>query len=559
MPVSDTVRMLFDVKIPMRDQVRLSADLYLPASSGAAPAVLIRTPYDNNTAALIEKGRRLAENGYACIIQDCRGRFDSDGTYYPFVHEAEDGYDTQDWIGRQPWCTGKIGMSGGSYLGLTQWTSSWLRHPQLTCMVPRVAPSDFWDSPNYTAGALQLGVLMTWGLRTNSRTAQSIEYYDWNRLFRTLPLAEAGRAAGRDLEFWRDWIRHSSYDEYWQRMSNEDKWGEIAAPALNMGGWFDLYSKATFVNFNGLRRHGGTPQARQSKLICGPWPHALSASTRTGDVDFGATSMVDLEALELRWFDYWLKGIDNGIAREKPLRLFIMGVNQWRDESEWPIDRTQWQKWYLHSGGRANSLLGDGGLTPECPTGPESPDEFIYDPEMPLPTLGGNNCCSPHIVPWGPYDQRPVEMRSDVLCYTSPPLEKSLEVTGPIRAILYAATDALDTDWTAKLVDVAPDGYAMNLTDGILRARFREDRRHPRLLEPGRVYEYEIDLWVTGNVFRAGHRVRVEIASSNFPRFDRNPNTGREFGTDSEVRPARQTVHHSKAFPSHLLLPVIPN
>ena len=267
--------------------------------------------------------------------------------------------------------------------------------------------------------------------------------------------------------------------------------------------------------------------------------------------------MVDLEGLELRWFDYWLKGIDNGVAEEPPLRLFIMGSNQWRDEHEWPLARTDWQKWHLHSQGSANTLLGDGSLSPQAP-GDETPDRFVYDPEHPVQTHGGNNCCSPHIVPWGPYDQRPVEMRGDVLCYTSAPLREAMEVTGPIKAVLFAATDGRDTDWTAKLVDVSPGGYAMNLCDGIIRARFHEGFESESLLEPGRIYRYEIDLSATGNLFRAGHRIRLEISSSNFPRFDRNPNTGNELGKDTEMRTARQTVHHDAANPSHVLLPVIP-
>jgi putative CocE/NonD family hydrolase len=552
------VRMLLDVKTPMRDGVNLSSDIYLPEARGPFPTVLIRTPYDNNGDLLIQKARRLATNGYACVLQDCRGRFDSDGTYYPFHPEGPDGFDTQEWIGKQEWCSGKIGMAGGSYLGITQWTSAPHRSQHLTCMVPRVTASDYWESPNYTQGAFQLGVLLTWGMRTNGRTAQSIEYHNWNELFRTLPLIEADRAAGRSLPFWKDWIQHTSYDDYWQAVSNEDKWGEIAAPAFNMGGWYDLYSKATFVNFNGLRQHGRTPEARQSKLIIGPWPHQLSGSTRCGAVDFGAGSMVDLEGMELRWFDHWLKGIDNGITSEPPLRLFVMGVNQWRDEHEWPLARTQWQDWHLHSGGRANTLLGDGALDTQAPGAGEASDQFLYDPDYPVPSNGGCNCCSPHIVPWGAYDQREVEMRSDVLCYTSAPMAADLEVTGPVTLTLYAATDGPDTDWTAKLVDLAPNGFAMNLCDGIVRARYRAGRAAPSLLDPGKVYEYEIDLWVTSNVFRAGHRIRLEVSSSNFPRFDRNLNTGHEHGMDAERRQAAQTVRHDRAYPSRLRLPVVP-
>jgi putative CocE/NonD family hydrolase len=263
-----------------------------------------------------------------------------------------------------------------------------------------------------------------------------------------------------------------------------------------------------------------------------------------------------LEALELRWFDHWLKDMDHGITSQPPMRLFIMGINEWRDEYEWPLARTNWQKWYFHAQDGANTVLGDGTLS-TTPPADEPPDHFVYDPRYPVPTTGGNTCCSPEIVPWGPYDQRPLEMRSDVLCYTSDALTEDIEVTGPIKVMLYAETDATDTDWTAKLVDVFPTGYAMNLCDGIVRARYRESLINPTNLEPNKVYEYAIDVGVTGNVFRKGHRIRVEISSSNFPRFDRNPNTGHPFGLDTELRDARQTVLHSYGHASYIMLPVI--
>lgn len=551
------VNMQLDVKVPMRDGINLSADIYLPRARGKFPTVLMRTPYDNNADNMVEKARRLANNGYACVLQDCRGRWDSEGEYYAF-REGEDGYDTQEWIGKQEWCNGKIGMAGSSYGGTVQWRSAPYRSEYLKCITPRVICADYYSGLVHPGGAFQLNVMMTWGMRTNARTAQTIEFHNWTEAFRALPLIEMDEQAGRNLSFWKDWVEHDAYDDYWAQFNDETKWGEIAVPAFNMGGWYDLYAAQTFTNFNGLRLHGRTEEAKKSKLIVGPWPHSLSLSSKTGDIDFGAPSMVDLESLEQRWFDHWLKGIDNGIADEPPLRLFIMGINQWRDECEWPLARTQWQKWHLHSGGSANTLLGNGTLSTASPED-ESPDHYTYHPHYPVPTMGGNNCCSPHIVPWGPYDQRPIEMRNDVLCYTSDPLETDLEVTGPIKAVIYAATDCTDTDWTAKLVDVSPSGYAMNLCDGILRARFRESLTTPTLLKPGDVYAYEIDLGVTGNVFKKGHRIRLEISSSNFPRFDRNLNTGGSLGRETEMRQAHQTVYHSKSYPSHITLPVIPS
>jgi putative CocE/NonD family hydrolase len=426
-------------------------------------------------------------------------------------------------------------------------------------MVPRVICADYSSGLMHPGGAFQLGVMATWGFRTNARTGQEISMYNWPELLRTLPLVDLARAAGRDLPYWRDWVEHPSYDEYWEEFDGEKRWADIQAPAFIMGGWYDLYANQAFTTFNGMRLHGGSDRARQSKLIVGPWPHALSASTKTGDVDFGPHSLASpgLDAQELRWFDCLLKGEDNGIADETPLQLFIMGANQWRHEHEWPLARTQWQKWYLHSGGSANTVIGDGALSAELPAD-EPPDQYVYDPEYPVPTRGGNNCCSPELIPWGPQDQRCVEMRSDILVYTSEALAEGMEVTGPIEVVLHAATDGLDTDWTAKLVDVSPSGYAMNLCDGILRARYRDGFTNPVLLEPGQVCEYRIEVGVTGNVFLKGHRLRLEISSSNFPRFDRNLNTGGDLAHGTDVRQARQTVHHSRVRPSHLVLPVIP-
>ncbi|MCY4109431.1 MAG: CocE/NonD family hydrolase [Chloroflexi bacterium] len=550
-------RMDLDVRVPMRDGVELSSDIYLPDSPGQYPALLNRTPYSNNEDDTVERARFMAGQGYVVVVQDGRGRWDSDGVYYPFRHEADDGSDTQQWIGEQPWSNGKIGTYGSSYGGMVQWQAASRANPHLACMAPRVAPSDFWDHWVYSHGAFQLGFMGTWGMTTNSRTNQNIDFHDWATVFNSLPIAETDEAAGRSVDFWKDWVAHGSYDDYWERLTNRGKYGQVTAPAYNLGGWYDIFVAGTFENFSSLRKHGGSPEARKSKLLCGPWMHPIGTSTKTGDIDFGGHSLVDIGAEELRWFDYWLKGEDNGIADEPPIRLFIMGSNVWRDEHEWPLDRTDWQKWYLHSGGNANTLHGDGSLSPDAPSD-EPADTFVYDPAAPVQTLGGNNCCNPEIVPWGPYDQRPVEMRGDVLCYTSEPLEREVEVTGPIKLTLFAESDARDTDWTGKLVDVRPDGYALNLCDGILRARFRDDPANPTLLDPGKVYEYRLDLDVTGNVFKRGHRIRFDVSSCNFPRFDRNLNTGGVPGHELEFRTARQTVHHSSRYPSHVTLPVMP-
>ena len=556
------VEMRLDVKVPMRDGIELSADIYLPKAKGPFPVVLMRTPYSNNMDPVIVKARGLANRGYVCIVQDVRGRWDSAGVYYAFHQEVDDGFDTQEWIGQQDWCDGSIGMAGSSYGGCVQWLSAPLKSKYLKAMVPRVMCTDYYQGLMHPGGAFQLNVMMTWGMRTNGRTGQSIDYHNWTEAFRALPLTDLAGNAGRDLQFWKDWLAHPDDDEYWNEVNTDRRFDEIEVPALIMGGWYDLYANDAFDNFTGLRERGGSETARGSKLIVGPWPHALSTSTQTGDIDFGAESLLDLDGIELRWFDRWLKGDDSG-ADDAPIRLFVMGVNRWRDEQEWPLARTDWQSWNLHSTGGANTARGDGRLSTEPigdgPDGREHADRFTYDPEFPAQTIGGNNCCSPDIVPWGPYDQRPVEARQDVLCYTTDVLTDDLEVTGPVRLKLFASTDGLDTDWTAKLVDVSPSGYAKNLCDGIIRARYREGFDQARLLEPDTVYEYEIRVGVTSNVFKKGHRIRLEVSSSNFPRFDRNLNTGGDLYSETEMRVAQQAIHHSAEYPSQLILPVIPH
>jgi len=549
----------YNVKVPMRDGVNLSADIYFPKEQkGPFPVVLSRTPYDNMTEGTVDSGLFFAQNGYAFVAQDARGRNDSDGEFDPFRNEFDDGHDTVEWIGAHSWCDGNVGMVGGSYVGNVQWQAAAMGSRYLKAIVPRVIGNNLHEAPQYQGGAFQLGWSALWAFRYDGRTRQDIFIYNWEQLFPTLPLRKLGEAAGKDIQFFQDWLDHPDYDDYWKNQAIERRFQDIKIPILQIGGWYDFFTAGTFENFVGMRQSGGTDISRDNqRVVMGPWVHMASAMTHAGEVDFGKASVLDLQEVELRWFDHWLKGIDNGAERDAPLRIFVMGANRWRDEQEWPLARTRFTPYYLHSGGRANSLLGDGTLSTQAP-GDEPADRFVYDPAFPVPTRGGNNCCVPEIVPWGAYDQRPVEHRRDVLVYTSEPLDEDLEVTGPVVAKIFAGTDGLDTDFTAKLVDVAPDGYAKNLCDGIIRGRYRESTERQVLLEPGTVYEFTIDLWPTGNVFLKGHRIRVDISSSNFPRFDRNPNTGHTFAEDAEIRVADQQVLHDGAHASHIILPVIP-
>ncbi len=546
-----SVKTEFDVKVPLRDGVFLSADIYRPEEEGKYPAILSLTPYGNHSNP--KTAIFFAERGYVFIIVDCRGRHDSEGEFYPLIHEAEDGYDVQEWVGKQPWCDRNIGTIGGSYGGWTQWLPAPLGNPHLKTMIPLVAPPDpFYNIP-YQYGAL-MPTSIFWAFFVNGHSNQNLESLNIDKILKHLPLITMDEALGFKSKVWKDWVSHSRYDDYWKKQSYQDKYHLVKVPILHISGWYDDDQPGTTMNYVGMRKNGGSEEARQNqKLIMGPWPHSVNSTSKLGDIDFGPTAIIDLNNLFLRWYDRWLKGIKNGVDEEPKVDIFVMGENKWRKESDWPLPQTVYTKFYFHSKGSANSLFGDGSLSTSPPK-KEPPDTFIYDPENPVPFI-----TSPGFAQiGGPDDYRAIERRDDVLVYTSDFLEEDLEVTGPVVVKLYASSSAKDTDFTAKLLDVFPSGYAMRLCDGIVRARFRESLENPSLIEPGRVYEYTIDCWSTSNLFRKGHRIRVEISSSAFPKFDRNSNTGAPLGTEMKFQKATQTVYHSQIYPSHIILPVIP-
>jgi putative CocE/NonD family hydrolase len=563
------VRIENDIRVPMRDGVTLSVDVYRPETPGEYPSILIRTPYNNNTEPSVVQGKWLAERGYVVIQADVRGKFDSGGDFYPFRHEPDDGFDTDEWIAKQPWFNGRLGTMGGSYVGFTQWSQAIRGSRHLSAMAATVTTPDTYGNWFYTNGALNYAFALSWGaVSIDGRVAQFTGAYDWPNVYRSLPIEDAPSKAGHRAPHYRDWVAHPTRDEHWNTLSHEDKYNTIGVPILTVEGWYDIFLRGALQDHVAVRERGQTERARRGKrLMIGPWVHSTGRRNNTpvgqaadpNATDFGPGADVDLQRVYLRWFDYWLKGIDNGVLDEPPVKIFVMGENYWRYEQDWPLARTQYTNYYLASGGRANSLMGDGTLSPMRPSADGSmTDTYTYDPANPVPTLGGNVCCAAQ-VPSGPWDQRAAERRDDVLVYTSEPLSTPLEVTGPITMALYASTTAPDTDWTAKLVDVAPDGFARNVQDGILRARYREGAGMPAsLLEPGRVYEYTIDLWATSNTFLQGHQIRLEISSSNFPRFDRNLNTGEKPGTGTRLQVAKQTIYHSARYPSHVVLPVIP-
>ena len=569
-----------DVPVPMRDGSVLRADVYRPATPGKYPVILQRTPYNKNLLAgvvLMLDVVRTAGEGYAVVIQDTRGRYASDGEFYAFRDDISDGYDSVEWCAAQAWSDGKVGMYGASYVGATQWLAAISAPPHLKAILPLITASDYHEGWTYQGGAFALGFNASWTLarlaphtsmrriRKDNAPADQLRQLigaidDLRVWFQHLPLNDFP-FLHEAAPYFYDWLAHPDDDEYWARWNIEARHSAVRVPVCNVGGWYDIFLGGTLRNYVGMGEHGATPAARQGqKLVIGPWYHTLPLGNVVGEVDYGFAShavATDLDGLHLKWFDYWLKGKQNGLLEEPRVRLFVMGENVWRTEDAWPLARTRYTKYYLHSNGHANSLRGDGGLSPEPPR-TEPADVYVSDPRQPVPTRGGGVTGWPAAMPGGAFDQRAIEERHDVLVYTTPVLERDLEVTGPITLSLYAATSAVDTDFTAKLVDVQPDGYARNLTDGILRGRYRESRATAKLLTPGEVYAYSIDLWATSNVFKAGHRLRVEIASSNFPRFDRNPQTGQAAAEARQLEPALQRVFHDGSRPSHIVLPVIP-
>ena len=397
-----SVEARYDVKVPMRDGVNLSADIYFPrGEQGPFPVILTRTPYDNMTEESLEAGRFYPQHGYVLVAQDVRGRNDSDGDFYPYLNDFNDGHDTVEWIGAQPWCDGNVGMVGASYVGYVQWQAASMGSSYLKAIVPRVIGANMYETGWYQGGAFHLGTAAMWAMRYDGRTRQDIFDYNWEQLFKKLPLAELDREAGKDVHFFRDWIAHPDYDDYWRAQSIEERYPNIKVPVLQIGGWYDVLVRGTFHHFTEMRKHAGSELARQNqRAVVGPWIHSACSTTFAGELDFGAISMLDLQEVELRWFDHWLKGKDNGAERDAPLRLFVMGSNEWRDENEWPLARTQFTPYYFHSGGGANSLEGDGSLSTVTPAG-RAGRRLRVQPILPGPDPGRQHLLQPGARPVG--------------------------------------------------------------------------------------------------------------------------------------------------------------
>lgn len=567
-------RLLRHVKVRMRDGVHLATTVFLPDGPGPFPVALVRTAYNRIGIG----GQEFTDRGIALVVQDCRGRYASEGQWYPFIHETADGLDTLDWLAQQPWCNGRVGMFGDSYLGATQFHLATTGHPLLCALTPGFMAGDCWKRAYYCDGAFSLGLTWSWlCFEIYARTSEAtlMPYLDVSAVLRSLPLVSLDEASGGgQAQAYRDYLAHACYDEHWAQLNYRAHLHHCQTPMLLIGGWYDYYAGETFANYLALRgealdptsghRHSycdsapeevPVPDVRDShRVLMGPWTHGINATSLLGELDFGPAALQENDAT-MRWLSCLLRGRPVSEFQAAPIRLFVMGRNEWRDEWEWPLARTEWVDYYLRADGR---------LTVD-PPGDEAPDRYTYDPADPAPTLGGNHSIGPYnpglyemALP-GPFDQRPVEARPDVLTFTSEVLQQDTEVTGPVVVRLFAASSAPDTDFVARLTDVYPDGRSIGITEGVIRARFRQDVwGPPRLLEPGRVYEFSIDLQVTSNVFLAGHRIRLDITSSCFPLWDRNLNTGGDPATDTTWQVAHQTIYHDRAHPSRIRLPIIP-
>ncbi|MDQ4112966.1 MAG: CocE/NonD family hydrolase [Actinomycetota bacterium] len=571
---------VYERNVPMktRDGVILYADVWRPME-GQAPTLLMRTPY-NKEHPLMGGGLNsplpslvaLLNAGYAVVWQDTRGTYTSEGSFTPKVNEIEDGQDAAAWIVEQGWSDGTIGMYGASYMGMTQWALATTDTPGLGAVAPTVAALNWytglWYSPG---GALSLSLVMWWNsmmyAAEEQRSLQSGETSDPSALMRLgaavmdpMSLNDATPVADLPVHgkgrWFDDWLAHPDHDEYWAAQDWSGLAGSVKVPSLNIAGWYDLYVAESVADYVRVRTEGGSPRAREeSRLVVGPWDHG-NLTGQYPDRFFGLAAAGDLSETHVAFYDQTLRGR----APETPaprVRLFVMGIDQWRDEEDFPLPDTQYVDHHLHSDGSANTRNGNGTLTRELPSA-EGSDGFRYDPRDPVPTAGGALLPSlPGLV--GPVDQSAVDSRDDVLCYTGPVLTEPVEVTGFVELKVFVSSSAVDTDITAKLVDVFPDGRAINLCDGILRLRYRNSLSQPEVMEPGEVYEVTVPMSVTSNVFLPGHRIRLDISSSNFPHYDRNSNTGGVISAEAleDMVVADNTVHHGGARPSRLVLPII--
>ena len=597
-PPSD-VAVQKNVMISMRDGVRLAADVYLPARNlitipGKYPTILSRTPYNKEAPGTVREAQWFTQHGYAVVMNDVRGRFHSEGVWRMMLDDGRDGYDTVEWIAVQPWSNGKIGTIGTSYPGGTQHALAEMNPPHLTAMIPVDALSNVGIAGFRHGGAFELR-FVNWIFNIAGFDAQEAlanpalhqALLDNGKLIRqqiyNLPIRR-GTTPLKFIPEYEDWLieamQHGDYDDYWKQIGysvvdNVKNYADV--PVYHVTGWYDSWTRQVTMNWQALSK----AKHAQQRLIIGPWTHGGESRNVAGEAEFPREAALNFNEWRLQWFDHWMKGTDTGAERAAPVRLFIMGGGDahkteagrifvggaWRDEQEFPLARTKFTPYYIEA---------DGTLSPRMPQAQNSSTTFRFDPQNPVPTIGGNISSNAGLMDNGGWDQRclaqilgckdtlPLSERSDVLVFQTPTLTEDIEVTGPVEVTLFISSTAIDTDFTAKLIDVYPPnhdfplGFDLNLGDSILRTRYRDSLAQSQLMKPGVVYQIKINLYPTANLFKKGHRIRVDISSSNFPRFDVNPNTGEPLQQHRRMIVADNTVWHDRAHPSRIVLPIIP-
>ncbi|TGD88585.1 CocE/NonD family hydrolase [Mycolicibacterium sp. CH28] len=563
----------------MRDGTVLRADVYRPDTTKPVPVILMRTQY-GKTGAQVQPSRYqtpdwFASHCYLVVVQDVRGQGSSGGTFSEFTHDREDGYDSVEWAASLPGANGKVGMYGSSYVGATQWLAATTAPPHLVTIVPANTASDYYDGWMYEGGEFRLAFVLPWAMGLASTAASNRHDEDtaaalrsagadptrWLafRPYRSVPALDPANPAVAPWYF--DWVAHSSRDSFWRQWSIRDRYRSVQVPVLDVEGWYDAFLAGGIENFTGMVGSAATPDARANqRLVIGPWDHLDwgRAGSKPAPLlkDIGPVGDSPINGLMLAWFDHFLKGADNGVSGAPRVDYFLMGANTWKSAPSWPLPQTRWRTYFLAGDGQMDSRTGTLGTAP--PTAGQPPDRYVYDPTDPVPSIGGHSCCGAQSGPQGPYDQSPAEQRSDVLVYSTDPLPQDTEVTGPTTVDLWASSSAVDTDFTAKLTVVKPDGGIINLNNGIVRTAFRESLSEPRPSTPNQPHEYHIAIWPTSYLFRAGDRIRLEISSSDYPQFAPNPNTGEPFGQSAATATATQTILHDAAHPSAVVIPVIP-
>jgi putative CocE/NonD family hydrolase len=540
-------------QVSMRDGVKLATDVYRDEAVPVAQVVLMRTPYDRTKAK--GTGERIVKAGYVFVVQDCRGTRASEGVLAPYNNEGQDGFDTIEWITRQPWCGGRVGMTGGSYVGAVQWQAAAENPPGLVTIAPQATWSSFYRNL-YLGGAVRLSLIAGW-LAGNTPKPAGAKANDMNTALLRLPLSDVDEAIGWPMPWLDAYLTHPEPNGFWTRLDLTPRLPELQLPVLHVVGYHDFFSRESVDNFVLMQKQARDPETRrQQRLVLGPWDHGTVGKSKVADIDFGPEATVDVLGLQLDWYDRHLKQAPAARAKPfSPVRYFSMGDNVWHDAQTWPPEGFVATSFFLHSDGKANTRNGNGWLSQQAPTQGQPADSFKADPANPTPSSPVTETRPLKAAVWGPVDQRATEDRDDVLVYTSDVLTEPLTFAGNLEAKLHVSTDTPDADWAVKLIDVHPDGFAPHVARGIQRGRYRRSLLKPELMQPGQVYEITVNLGPAAATIAKGHRLRVDISGADFPLYDRNPNTAEGiFGKQTAI--ATEQVHHKPGALSRIVLPV---